>query len=304
MTERSEETEIDDKKGGLFEDLSISQVVAGALAAVTALLLSSKIGITGSVIGVALASVVSTVSSQLYKKFLSSSAQKIKDGIQQTTVIGKHSAGAAAGSEDVDSASNETQITEPLPRAERAQRADVSGHSLDAELAHRRKLQRTVIIVSIVSSLIVVVLSAVIINLSTQGEGIGTKPAPIIVASSDTQSTDATSVEENAQTTSDAAATTTSQETSLPSSQTAATDAQNTAASTASTTDTTTGTQAENAGTATGTTGTGETSSNTAESSATTEGGSGSTSSDGNGSTAASGTGASSGSGTAGTATA
>lgn len=52
---------------GLFEGLSVSQVTAGALAAVTSMLLSAQIGIAGSVIGVAVGSVVSTVSSQLYK---------------------------------------------------------------------------------------------------------------------------------------------------------------------------------------------------------------------------------------------
>lgn len=63
---------------GLFEGLSISQVTAGALAAVTSMLLSAQIGIAGSVIGVAVGSVVSTVSSQLYKKFLAGSAEKLR----------------------------------------------------------------------------------------------------------------------------------------------------------------------------------------------------------------------------------
>ena len=56
--------------GGLLEGLSVPQVAAGALAAVTSMLLSSKIGIAGSVIGVAVGSVVSTVASQVYKQFL------------------------------------------------------------------------------------------------------------------------------------------------------------------------------------------------------------------------------------------
>ena len=47
--------------GGLLEGLSVPQVAAGALAAVTSMLLSSKIGIAGSVIGVAVGSVVSTL---------------------------------------------------------------------------------------------------------------------------------------------------------------------------------------------------------------------------------------------------
>ena len=55
------------KTGGLFDDLSFAQVIAGALAAVTSMLLlaSPQIGIYGSVIGVGVGSVVSAVASQL-----------------------------------------------------------------------------------------------------------------------------------------------------------------------------------------------------------------------------------------------
>lgn len=63
----------------LFDDISIAQLLAGALAAVTSMLLASRIGIAGSVIGVAVGSIVSAVASQVYKKFLSASAEKIKD---------------------------------------------------------------------------------------------------------------------------------------------------------------------------------------------------------------------------------
>ena len=62
------------KRGRLFDDLSVAQVVAGALAAVTSMLLASQIGIYGSVIGVGVGSVVSAVASQLYKKFFTASA--------------------------------------------------------------------------------------------------------------------------------------------------------------------------------------------------------------------------------------
>ena len=67
------------KSGGIFDGLSVSQVVAAALAAVTSLFLSSQIGIAGSLIGAAVSSVVATVSSQVYKQFISASAEKIKD---------------------------------------------------------------------------------------------------------------------------------------------------------------------------------------------------------------------------------
>ncbi|MDO4442541.1 MAG: hypothetical protein Q4B69_01530 [Slackia sp.] len=76
---RSEEAAQPSFWRGLFDDISIAQLLAGALAAVTSMLLASRIGITGSVIGVAVGSIVSAVASQVYKKFLSASAEKIKD---------------------------------------------------------------------------------------------------------------------------------------------------------------------------------------------------------------------------------
>ena len=63
---------------GLFEDLSFAQVVAGAAAAATSVVLASKIGIAGSVIGAAVSSVVTVVSSQIYRHFITTGAEKLK----------------------------------------------------------------------------------------------------------------------------------------------------------------------------------------------------------------------------------
>ncbi|KAB7790967.1 hypothetical protein [Bifidobacterium leontopitheci] len=62
-----------------FKGISFSSIAAGALAAVTSFLLSAKIGIAGSVIGVAIGSVVSAVSTQIYKNVLSESGKKLQD---------------------------------------------------------------------------------------------------------------------------------------------------------------------------------------------------------------------------------
>ena len=51
-------------KKGLFDDISIPQIIAGAAAAATSVALASKIGIAGSVIGAAVSSVITVVSSQ------------------------------------------------------------------------------------------------------------------------------------------------------------------------------------------------------------------------------------------------
>ncbi len=73
------------RKHHLFDDISAVQVTATALAAVTSMLLSSYIGFAGSVIGVAVASVVSTLAASLYKYFLAESTEKIKE----IPVVGK-----------------------------------------------------------------------------------------------------------------------------------------------------------------------------------------------------------------------
>lgn len=62
-----------------FKGISFTQVLAGSLAAVTSFLLASKIGIAGSVIGVAVDSIVSAVASQLYQNVIHASSRKLAE---------------------------------------------------------------------------------------------------------------------------------------------------------------------------------------------------------------------------------
>lgn len=64
-----------------FKGISFSSISAGALAAVTSFLLSAKIGIAGSVIGVAAGSIVSAVSTQVYKNVLKASGEKLQNAV-------------------------------------------------------------------------------------------------------------------------------------------------------------------------------------------------------------------------------
>lgn len=64
-----------------FKGISFSSISAGALAAVTSFLLSAKIGIAGSVIGVAAGSIVSAVSTQVYKNVLKASGEKLQSAV-------------------------------------------------------------------------------------------------------------------------------------------------------------------------------------------------------------------------------
>lgn len=102
---------------GLFEGLSVSQVTAGALAAVTSMLLSAQIGIAGSVIGVAVGSVVSTVSSQLYKKFLAGSAKKLRGFASSDNAEGNAATNAAAAQSATQSFAHAQTTVMPITRA-------------------------------------------------------------------------------------------------------------------------------------------------------------------------------------------
>lgn len=113
------ETETPNPTGikGLFEGLSVSQVTAGALAAVTSMLLSAQIGIAGSVIGVAVGSVVSTVSSQLYKKFLAGSAEKLRGFASSDNAEGNAATNAAATQSATQSFTHAQTTVMPITRA-------------------------------------------------------------------------------------------------------------------------------------------------------------------------------------------
>ncbi|MCI9628984.1 MAG: hypothetical protein HFJ64_07190 [Eggerthellaceae bacterium] len=251
-------------KRRLFEDISVVQVTATALAAVTSMLLSSYIGIAGSVIGVAVASIVSTTAASLYKHFLRESTEKIKeipvidkthDLIEHmTSAIGmdkhderddNHNALADDGefankqpSDNTTTASNADSsvelaehqsespdsipldelsiqanaVTLPISELEGdtdllnslstedtlsvdADRTDDATESAEdirakikeddprikAALIAKRRMKIGLIVVCVVSALIAVALSAVVVYVSSQGQGIGAKPQSIFV---------------------------------------------------------------------------------------------------------------------------
>ena len=211
---------------GLFEGLSAAQLTAGALAAVTSMLLSARIGIAGSVIGVAIGSIVSTVASQVYKRFLEQSASKLRDLREGDGCAGEGSEGevggagemseapgngapagqlrarerltaqdvsAGAGARDAGEGVSFPQTAAVQVRAEHsAHRATSTPHLGDASLAqdvtaqhvrekraHDKRVQRSVIVVSVVSALVAVAVTAGFVELTTQGQGLGAKPATI-----------------------------------------------------------------------------------------------------------------------------
>lgn len=178
----------------------MAQVIAGALAAATVFLLSSVIGVAGSLIGAAIGSVISAVSSQVYKKALSASADKLRDASSTTLLSGSDdvSGEAAAGKKVQVGEGGGQSLTSPMETsaisdATRVMNAnDIryassynQGEDPALKRAHARrgrkaKVQRQVLIVSVVSSLVAIVICACVITFATQGEGIGTKTDPIL----------------------------------------------------------------------------------------------------------------------------
>ena len=73
-------------------DLSISQVLAGALAAMTAAALGSRLGVAGTVIGAAVASIVAAVASAVYTTSLTRTHAKVR-----TVFTGRVSGSGDAG---------------------------------------------------------------------------------------------------------------------------------------------------------------------------------------------------------------
>lgn len=161
-------------KKRLFDDLSIPQIIAGAAAAATSAALASKIGVVGSVIGAAVSSVVTVVSSQVYRHFISAGAEAIKSSHTDTDYP------AEAYRPVEGSAAEDPANAQPLPRATTAR---VAPESLRAKAAaERSKTQKQVIIFSIVIAVVAVALSAGAILVTTAGEGLGERPEPMLSA--------------------------------------------------------------------------------------------------------------------------
>ncbi|MGN0056215.1 MAG: hypothetical protein ACI360_07270 [Atopobiaceae bacterium] len=168
------------------KDSAISMPVAigSALSAVTSLFLSSKIGVGGSVVTVAVGAIASSLMQQLYTHLLSKSAEKVRDaasnsanqqidGVMDSSQLGSYSLTEDATGE----AATGTPIAPDEVRDAAAKR-------------HSDVVKKRAIIISVIGALVVVLITAGIITVATQGSGIGTKTTPIIATSTDTTTSD------------------------------------------------------------------------------------------------------------------
>lgn len=166
-------------KKGMFHDISIPQIIAGAAAAATSVALASKIGIAGSVIGAAVSSVITVVSSQVYRHFISASAKALKG----THADVDYPAGAYKPVEvDAEEHLGGPATTQEMRQvAGRATTARVAPNSLRAKAAaERSQTQKKVIVFSIAIAIVAVIACAGAILITTAGEGLGERPEPIL----------------------------------------------------------------------------------------------------------------------------
>lgn len=209
------------KKEGLFDGLSIAQIIAGAAAAATSVVLASKIGITGSVIGAAVSSVVTVVSSQLYRHFLTASAEKLKNGrdaLGTPAVTGRRNGRAgdmapATTTRIADERYRTSTATSVMGAGAHAgaqnekvsvnSRTRIAPERLQAKAeAERSATQRKVIGFSIVAAVVALVACVAVILALTAGEGLGTKTTPIFAPATEEEQVTDTAASDNGATSS------------------------------------------------------------------------------------------------------
>lgn len=163
-------------KKGLFDDISIPQIIAGAAAAATSVALASKIGIAGSVIGAAVSSVITVVSSHVYRHFISASAEALKGTHADDYPVGAYEPVEFDAEEHLGGAATTQEMRQVAGRATTAR---VAPNSLRAKAAEERsQTQKKVIIFSI--AIVAVIACAGAILITTAGEGLGERPEPIL----------------------------------------------------------------------------------------------------------------------------
>lgn len=176
-------------KKGLFDDISIPQIVAGAAAAATSVALASKIGIAGSVIGAAVSSVITVVSSQVYRHFISASAEVIKGTHAAVDYpVGAYEPVELNADEHLGGAATTQEMRQVAGRATTAR---VAPNSLCAKAAaERSQTQKKVIVFSIAIAIVAVIACAGAILITTAGEGLGERPESILSSRTTEQDAD------------------------------------------------------------------------------------------------------------------
>lgn len=185
----------------VLSDVSVAQITASALAAVTSMLFSSQIGLAGSAIGVAASAAVTALSSQIYKSFITASKEKAKkqfssdsnSDTDKTTVMPGAATAVRPGTTPLNtngaSAKTAAQPQSIYGTDRSKYSANSAKYSHKAAKSHKHAVMGSLditkkkwfaIAIMTVVGLLTVFITAHVINTATSGEGLGTKTAPII----------------------------------------------------------------------------------------------------------------------------
>lgn len=191
----------EEKKPSLFSNISPVQVVATGLAALTSMMLSSQIGVLGSVVSVFVSSAVSTVSAQIYKNVLAGGARKVKNRVSDGTVQYDAASGAAfaepaktavvggghamqAGKTTALPADATTVLVDADGTADSAAYAREALNKAHARRASKAKTQKMAVVIAVVSAFVAIGITAGFVNLTSSGNGWGEKTETIPTVSS------------------------------------------------------------------------------------------------------------------------
>lgn len=201
--------------------VQVAAIVGSALSAVTSAFFSSHIGIGGSILTVAIGAAVSTAGTQLYTHLIQKSTDKLKE---VTPGGGQQLAGVMDSSQlDHDGygyGAQAAQTTQPYGTyatdefgTTTADGGRIAPQSVidAADEEHSKQVRRRGIIIVAVMALAAVLIAAAVVTLATGGEGIGTKPAPIIAAQTANENANATTNATTNSTTENAGAASTKQ---------------------------------------------------------------------------------------------
>ena len=179
-----------------WHGLTAPNVIGSALGAATALVLSTQIGIAGSVLGAVIASIVSNVSAKVYESIMRTSADVIATKAQEHAMEDNEN---GTDGQDATIEGGSVSDTLVMPHVdydydgvsydpydkgnERPKEKETRRKGKHADNGKQGKLQALlhdkkamVTIVSVIAALITVAIVASIITAATNGNGLGTKP--------------------------------------------------------------------------------------------------------------------------------
>lgn len=176
------------EKKSLFGEVSFATVFASAMAAGTALILSTKIGVAGSLIGTIIAAAASSFASQIYQQIIQRSAAKLQN-VSLPAAFSSYEKNTDSPTSDATNAISEPAIDQtvvqqrPLtlsdktgPHSHAATGTPIAPNSIRQAAAVRtNKLAWRRLGVAIAAALLALAITAGIISLVTAGQGLGSK---------------------------------------------------------------------------------------------------------------------------------